>query len=366
MRCLDDPEESFEATTWFENLHGKNRRFVQRGEKWLDGSQWLPTVDANDSVSQCGSSSVFRRSPSSVSKAISRLKVKVKEAKVEEDFAELKLQQLKKELDLQQRRVVVQREEELLEVENNIEQVRLRVQILVEGEGFKDHFEYSYGPPPPSGVSRAKGHDPRTATFTDTGFEARSAFTDAPLPSRVEANTLRARFDLDPVSQWKREPAYDEPTASLDRGNPYYGENLEQLLNQQQQMIGLQQKTFQLMASTIKQGFSLLKPEISKFDGNPLDNWNFVRSFENSIARNASDNSERLSYLLQFCTGTAKDAVSRCSALDPAVGYQTARALLEERFGHPYKIATAHLNRVVRGSPLKSYDQRGLLTFADQ
>ena len=63
------------------------------------------------------------------------------------------------------------------------------------------------------------------------------------------------------------------------------------------------------MASTIKQGFSLLKPEISKFDGNPLDNWNFVRSFENSIARNASDNSERLSYLLQFCTGTAKDAV---------------------------------------------------------
>ena len=114
-------------------------------------------------------------------------------------------------------------------------------------------------------------------------------------------------------------------------------------------MIGFQQKTFQSMVSTIKQGFSLPKPDISKFDGNLLYFWNFVRSFENSIARNASDDRERLSYLLQFCTGTAKDAISSCSALDPAVGYQTARVLHEERFGHPYKIATAHLNTVVRG-----------------
>ena len=131
-------------------------------------------------------------------------------------------------------------------------------------------------------------------------------------------------------------------------------------------MIGLQQKTFQSMASMIKQGFCLPKPDISKFDRNPLDYWNFFRSFENSIAGNTSDDSKRLSYLLQFCTGTAKDAISSCSALDPAVGYQTARVLLEERFGHPYKIATGHLNRVVRDPPLKPYDQRGLLTFADQ
>ena len=366
VQCLDDREEIFEATTWFEDLRDENCRFVQRVVKWLDDFQRLPTVDANDSVSQYDSSSVFRNSPSSVSKAISCLMVKVKEAKVEEALAELKLQQLKKKFNLQQRHVVVQHEEELLEVENKIEQVPLRVQILEEGEGFKDHFEYSHDPPPASGVSRGKGHNPQTATFADTGLEAKSAFSHAPLPSRVETNTLRTRSDLDPVSQWKREPAYGEPNASLDRANPYYWENLKQLLHQQQQMIGPQQKTFQSMASTIKQGFSLPKPDISKFDGNPLNYWNFVCSFENSIARNALDDSKRLSYLLQFCMGTAKDAISSCSALDPAVGYQTARALLEERFGHPYKIATAHLNRVICSSLLKPYDQRCLLTFADQ
>ena len=127
-------------------------------------------------------------------------------------------------------------------------------------------------------------------------------------------------------------------------------------------MIGLQQQTFQTMASTIIQGFSLPKPDISKFDGNPLDYWNF----DNGIAKNASDYGGRLSYLLQYCTGAAKDAIKSCLALDSAVGYRTARILLEERFGHPYKIAAAHLNTITRGAPFKPYDQRGLLTFADQ
>ena len=131
-------------------------------------------------------------------------------------------------------------------------------------------------------------------------------------------------------------------------------------------MIGLQQQTFQSMASTIKQGFSLPKPDIAKFDGNPLDYWNFVRSFENGISRNASDDSERLSYLLQYCTGAAREAIKSCLALDSGVGYQTATALLKERFGHPFKIASAHLNRITRGPPLRPYDQRGLLAFADQ
>ena len=116
MQCLGDPEEMFEATTWFEDLHNENRQFVQRVVKWLDGFQRLPTVDANDSVSQYDSSSVFRNLTSLVSEAISCLMVKVKEAKVEETLAELKLQQLKKKFDLQQRHVVVQREDELLEV----------------------------------------------------------------------------------------------------------------------------------------------------------------------------------------------------------------------------------------------------------
>ena len=66
VQCLDDPEEIFEVTTWFEDLSDKKCRFVERVEKWPDGSERLPSLDANDSASQHGSSSVFRKSPSSV------------------------------------------------------------------------------------------------------------------------------------------------------------------------------------------------------------------------------------------------------------------------------------------------------------
>ena len=66
VQCLDDLEEIFEVITWFEDLSDKNCRFVEHVEQWLDGSERLPSLDANDSASQHGSSSVFRKSPSSV------------------------------------------------------------------------------------------------------------------------------------------------------------------------------------------------------------------------------------------------------------------------------------------------------------
>ena len=115
-------------------------------------------------------------------------------------------------------------------------------------------------------------------------------------------------------------------------------------------MIQLQQQTFQSVASTIRQGFALPKPELSKFDGNPLEFWNFIRSFESNIEKNASDESEKLSFLLQYCTGAARNAIKSCVSMDPAFGYQTARALLQDRFGHPFKIAVAHLNQITKGA----------------
>ena len=54
------------------------------------------------------------------------------------------------------------------------------------------------------------------------------------------------------------------------------------------------------MALTIKQGFSLPKKELTIFDGDPLEYWNFIKSFENSITANATSESEKLVYLLQY------------------------------------------------------------------
>ena len=132
VRRLDDPEEIFQATTWFDEKRDAHHVFVRRAWEWLDSLQVLPRVDDTcDLASQRGSHlTASKVSSNSVSKASTRLTIKVKEAKVEEALAKLRLQQLKKKFELQQRRVTVMREEELLEVTSAIEQARLRVQIL--------------------------------------------------------------------------------------------------------------------------------------------------------------------------------------------------------------------------------------------
>ena len=105
------------------------------------------------------------------------------------------------------------------------------------------------------------------------------------------------------------------------------------------------------LGSTIRQGFALPTPDLSVFNGNPLEYWNFFRSFENTVERNSMNESEKLMYLLQYTTGDAKKMTECCVVMDPSNGYMAARKLLKEHFGHPQ---------------IKPSDGSGLLEFADK
>ena len=118
------------------------------------------------------------------------------------------------------------------------------------------------------------------------------------------------------------------------------------------------------MALTIKQGFALPKKELPVFDGDPLDYWNFIKSFENSIVSNAASESEKLMYLLQYTSGVAKETITCCLVMDSSLGYRKARKLLEEWFGHPFTIASKYVSKLTQGPPLKPWDRAGLLAFA--
>ena len=120
------------------------------------------------------------------------------------------------------------------------------------------------------------------------------------------------------------------------------------------------------LGSTIRQGFALPKPDLSIFDGNPLEYWSFFRSFENTVERNAMNESEKLMYLLQYTTGDAKKTIECCVVMDPSKGYMAARKLLRERFGHPYTIAVKFVGEITEGPQIKPSDRSGLLEFADK
>ena len=134
----------------------------------------------------------------------------------------------------------------------------------------------------------------------------------------------------------------------------------------QQRLISQQQENCHFIASTIRDGLALPHADMMVFTGDPLEYWTFFTFFDNNIERRTESDSERLTYLLQYCSGKVKEAIKSCAALDPALGYKEARSILSRIFGEPYHIATAHVNQLTNGPVIKAYDGSALLGFSMQ
>jgi len=120
------------------------------------------------------------------------------------------------------------------------------------------------------------------------------------------------------------------------------------------------------LGSTTRQGFALPKPDLSIFDGNPMEYWSFFQTFENIVEQNAMNESKKLMYLLKYTTGDANKTIECCMVMDPSMGYMVARKLLKECFGHPYPIAAKFVCEITEGPQIKPSNHSGLLEFADE
>ena len=79
-------------------------------------------------------------------------------------------------------------------------------------------------------------------------------------------------------------------------------------------------------------------------------------------ARTDSD-SARLYYLVQYTSGAVQELMQSCSLMDSHKGYQEARRPLKSRYGQPYKIASAYVEKVANGPQIKSEDGEALQKF---
>ena len=126
---------------------------------------------------------------------------------------------------------------------------------------------------------------------------------------------------------------------------------LQQLIQQQQQGV---------MALTLPQ------PSLQVFSGNPIDYLDFVRAFEHQVERKTPTSSSRLYYLVQHTTGPVQELMKSCLSMREDDGYQEARRLLKERYGQSYKIAAAHVKRLVDGPAIRADDGSSLQQFSIQ
>ncbi|XP_033118774.1 uncharacterized protein LOC117118312 [Anneissia japonica] len=118
------------------------------------------------------------------------------------------------------------------------------------------------------------------------------------------------------------------------------------------------------LLTAIGLGMNMPKPEISTFDGNHLEYWNFINMFEVNVASKAIDDRSKLTYLIQFCVGKARNSIANCVLLGGSEGYAEAKRILKEEFGQAHVIAKAHLSKVLNRPQVRPNDGKGLWDLA--
>ena len=96
---------------------------------------------------------------------------------------------------------------------------------------------------------------------------------------------------------------------------------------------------------------NLPKVEIDPFTGDPLEYQRFIILFNENVDSRIDDDKLKLSWLLQFCTGQAKESIKNCALLGDT-GYKTAKDILYRRFGAPHLIARKIIGDLKKGNSI--------------
>lgn len=384
-RFVDDPELKSEAFDARHSVMTGKKEFDERFEEWSQSVQRIADEaaaglrqedNANEEVpnitpSLVGSSSKksSKRSSKSSSKisskASSRASDRSRKARAELLRREVELKNLLKRHEVER-----QMERQIAEKKTQEEELRRRIALLTaEGEIEKakvvdDLYETS------EQSKRNTNEDLKPLKHEENTEEMRQTFPSVKQPPTVphdesslrhgdnkQVQTSFTKSALNPnVQSWDPGP----PPQNISGGSLTSSQSLQQILKQQQDAL-------HLMAFSIQQGFEMPKRELLTFDGNPQNYWLFVNNFEVNIARRVSDAASRLAYLVQHCTGKAREAIKDCAIIsDPEQGYMKAQEILYHRFGQKHIVAHAHIAKIVEGPQLKNTDITGLSDLSVQ
>ena len=126
------------------------------------------------------------------------------------------------------------------------------------------------------------------------------------------------------------------------------------------ELLELSRRQYQLHMDSMR----LPPADIVKFDGEPLKYWRFMRLFSTVVDKETVPAVEKLTRLLQYTVDRARSAIAHCLYNpDPEVGYDEALTILRRRFGNPYTIAQAWIDKVLNFKDIK--DNKQLQSFAD-
>ena len=99
---------------------------------------------------------------------------------------------------------------------------------------------------------------------------------------------------------------------------------------------------------------NLPKLEIEPFSGDPSKFHMFMKSFDANVDLIAQDDGAKLSRLVQYVTGPARESIRGTLLIGGSEGYRQARGILEDRFGNAYLVSDNVVRHLRFGSPVKT------------
>ena len=113
------------------------------------------------------------------------------------------------------------------------------------------------------------------------------------------------------------------------------------------------------ISASVSKGFGMPKRNYLTFDGNPLAYPSFIENFQTNVEDMEGNPNARRNYLIQLCTGKAKEAISETEE-----GYAKAKSILKEMFGQTHIIVASHIDRVTKGGAIREFESEKLLQLA--
>ena len=264
----------------------------------------------------------------------SQAKLAVAQLKIENLREQQRLKEKRHELDKESLRVELQME--LLNARADAEQAKIELSIVKEvSEGLSNRSISSLNVP--------------KQTLHETVGKYLESYDEVP------------RLTPTPLQQPERTP-YDQvfPRHSADSINV---PEVQRFLQSQQEAIKQQDETVRLVATGLER-LEMPKRELMSFDDDPKGYPRFIKGFEVNVERRVKDYDERLTFLIQYCRGAAKEAIENCIMLPPEQGYREAKDILRKNFGQKHIVVRAFIDKVIRGPQIRASEPNKLSQLA--
>ena len=103
--------------------------------------------------------------------------------------------------------------------------------------------------------------------------------------------------------------------------------------------------------------------EIDVFSGDPLEYHYFMEIFKEVVEKRIEDPRGRLTRLIKYTTGEAKDLIKHCIQQPMSEGYKNALELLRIRYGDPLKVLATYRKEIRRWPTIKAGDASSFRLF---